>query len=54
MLKNIQVKNFRSLDNFSMKFNDGLNVIIGENDAGKTTVSCKGCYQEISVVLLLH
>ena len=36
MLKKIKVKNFRSLDNFCMTFNNGLNVIIGENDAGKT------------------
>lgn len=51
MLKNIQVKNFRSLDNFSMKFNDGLNVIIGENDAGKTTLidSMKLLFGEITI-----
>lgn len=38
MLKHIKVNNFRSLDNFSMDFNEGLNVIIGENDAGKTSL----------------
>lgn len=38
MLKRIKVTNFRSLDNFSMDFNEGLNVIIGENDAGKTSL----------------
>ena len=38
MLKKIKVKNFRSLDNFCMTFNNGLNVIIGENDAGKTSL----------------
>ena len=38
MLKKIKVKNFRSLDNFYMDFNEGLNVIIGENDAGKTSL----------------
>lgn len=38
MLKKIKVKNFRSLDNFCMTFNKGLNVIIGENDAGKTSL----------------
>lgn len=38
MLKHIKVTNFRSLDNFSMDFNEGLNVIIGENDAGKTSL----------------
>jgi len=38
MLKKIKVKNFRSLHNFSTEFNEGLNVIIGENDAGKTSL----------------
>lgn len=38
MLKHIKVTNFRSLDNFSMDLNEGLNVIIGENDAGKTSL----------------
>ena len=38
MIKHIKVTNFRSLDNFSMDFNEGLNVIIGENDAGKTSL----------------
>lgn len=38
MLKKIKVKNFRSLDNFYMDFNEGLNVIIGENDTGKTSL----------------
>lgn len=31
MLKHIKVTNFRSLDNFSMDFNEGLNVIIGKH-----------------------
>ena len=38
MLKSIKIKNFRSLKNFDMEFNQGLNVIIGENDAGKTSL----------------
>ena len=38
MLKSIKIKNFRSLKNFNMEFNQGLNVIIGENDAGKTSL----------------
>ena len=38
MLKSIKIKNFRSLKNFNMEFNSGLNVIIGENDAGKTSL----------------
>ena len=51
MLKNIKVNNFRSLDNFSMDFNEGLNVIIGENDAGKTSLidSIKLLFNEISI-----
>ena len=38
MLKTIKIKNFRSLKDFQMEFNSGLNVIIGENDAGKTSL----------------
>ena len=38
MLINIKIKNFRSLKDFEMNFNPGLNVIIGENDAGKTSL----------------
>ena len=38
MLKLIKIKNFRSLKNFNMEFNSGLNVIMGENDAGKTSL----------------
>ncbi len=38
MLKTIKIKNFRSLKDFDMDFNQGLNVIIGENDAGKTSL----------------
>ena len=38
MLKSIKIKNFRSLKDFEMEFNKGLNVIIGENDAGKTSL----------------
>lgn len=38
MLKKIKVENFRSLDNFKTEFNKGLNVIIGENDVGKTSL----------------
>ena len=38
MIKSIHIKNFRSHIDFEMEFNQGLNVIIGENDAGKTTL----------------
>ena len=38
MIKSIHIKNFRSHIDFEMEFNKGLNVIIGENDAGKTTL----------------
>ena len=38
MIKTIHIKNFRSLKDFQMDFNEGLNVIIGENDAGKTSI----------------
>ena len=38
MIKSIHITNFRSHIDFEMEFNQGLNVIIGENDAGKTTL----------------
>lgn len=38
MIKKISVQNFRSLKDVSVEFEDGLNVVIGENDAGKTSL----------------
>lgn len=38
MIKKIRIKNFRCLQNFNMSFEDDLTLIVGENDAGKTTL----------------
>lgn len=35
-IKKIKITNFRTFNNFEMTFNDGLNVIIGSNNSGKT------------------
>lgn len=38
MLSKIQVQNYRVFENFELQFSRGLNVLVGDNDAGKTTV----------------
>jgi len=39
MLKRIRIRNFRSLkDNFVLNFEENMTLIVGENDAGKTTL----------------
>jgi len=37
-LKSLQIENFRCIKNLTLEFNKGLNVIIGENNTGKTAV----------------
>lgn len=37
-IQNIKIKNYRNFSNFEMSFQDGLNVIIGSNNAGKTNL----------------
>lgn len=37
-ISELQLKNFRCFQNTSIQFREGLNVIIGENNAGKTTI----------------
>jgi Predicted ATP-dependent endonuclease of the OLD family len=38
LLKKIHIENFRAFRKFDLKFRDGLNLIVGHNDAGKTTL----------------
>ncbi len=35
-IKKIKIQNYRRFNNFEMEFNEGLNVIVGANNAGKT------------------
>ncbi len=37
-LKELKIKNFRGIENLELEFQKGLNVIIGENNTGKTAV----------------
>lgn len=37
-LKSLQISNFRKFENLKVEFTKGLNLIVGENDAGKTTI----------------
>lgn len=38
MLTKIHIENFRALQKFDLEFNEGLNVLVGANDAGKSTL----------------
>src|SRR5215216_3233777 len=38
MLSKIIIKNYRVFDTFSLDFAPGLNILVGDNDAGKTTL----------------
>lgn len=37
-ITNIKIKNFRAIENLELNLNSGLNVIIGENNSGKTSI----------------
>lgn len=37
-IKQIKIKNFKSIENLNIEFNNKFNVLIGENNAGKTTI----------------
>ncbi|WP_254853150.1 ATP-dependent nuclease [Xenorhabdus bovienii] len=37
-LSELKARNFRQFNNFSMEFNKGLNLLVGENNAGKSSV----------------
>ncbi len=46
-IKSVKVKNFRSLKDVSVEFEDGLTCIIGENDSGKTSLlACLRVFSE--------
>ena len=37
-ISNLKIKNFRAIENLELSFNKGLNVLIGENNSGKTAI----------------
>lgn len=37
-ISRIQIQNFRCFQDVEIEFSEGLNVIIGENNGGKTTI----------------
>lgn len=37
-LHSLQVNNFRKLQSFDLVFNKGLNLLVGENDSGKSSI----------------
>lgn len=37
-ISNLKIRNFRAIENLELSFNKGLNVLIGENNSGKTAI----------------
>lgn len=37
-ISNIKIRNFRAIKNLDLNLNKGLNVLIGENNSGKTAI----------------
>ena len=37
-ISNLKIRNFRAIENLELNLNNGLNVIIGENNSGKSTI----------------
>ena len=38
MIEKIMIKNYRAYQDFTLEFNDGMNIIVGDNDIGKSTL----------------
>lgn len=38
MIKKIIIKNYKQFENFSLELNPDINIIVGNNEAGKTTL----------------
>ena len=38
MIKRIYIQNYKIFDNFELELNDDLNIIVGDNEAGKSTI----------------
>ena len=37
-IKKVKIKNYKLFQDFTMSFNDDLNIIVGDNEAGKSTL----------------
>ena len=37
-IEKVKIKNYKLFQNFTMPFNDDLNIIVGDNEAGKSTL----------------
>ena len=40
-MRNIVIKNFRCYENKSIEFRSGINLLIGDNSVGKTSLLCR-------------
>lgn len=38
MIEKIMIQNYRTFESFELEFQDGMNIIVGDNDAGKSTL----------------
>ena len=38
IIKSIRIVGFKKFKNFEMDFNEGMNILVGENEAGKSTI----------------
>ena len=38
VLRKVRIKNYRAFKNFTLEFSPGVNIIVGNNDAGKSTL----------------
>ena len=54
MLSNIHIKNYILVENLSIDFSSGLNILTGETGAGKSMdgcyVNCIGCTHSTSII----
>ena len=37
-IKKVNIENYKCFKSFTLDFNDGVNIIVGDNEAGKSTI----------------